>query len=79
MHDFSIQNHNAFIEQKAQKEYGWDDWLNDYPGFVQPRAYYGRRVRSKRAVKRPQEINSMEASPMENRSFRLNDHRKGRI
>ena len=73
MNKFSRQNHNAFIEEKVQKEYGWDDWLDDYSSFLHPRAYYGRRSSQKCSSKHSQETNAMG-----NRSFRLSDHKKER-
>ena len=73
MHRFSRQDHNAFIEENAQKEYGWDDWLDDYSDFVHPRAYYGRRSSQKCSGKHSQKANTMA-----NRSFRLSDHKKER-
>jgi hypothetical protein len=47
MDELSRQDNNAFIEQMAEKEYSWEDWLNEFPDYIHPRAYYGRRSNRK--------------------------------
>jgi hypothetical protein len=66
MHEFSRQSHNAFIEQMAEKEYGWNDWLDEFPDYLHPRAYYGRRSRKK-------------DNPTAQQPPRIDDLKKGRV
>lgn len=63
MDEFLMQDNNAIIEQMAEKEYGLNDWLDEFPDYLHPRAFYGRRSRKD--------------NPTAQRPFLLGDHRKG--
>ena len=74
MHEISNQHCNALIEQKARKEYGWDDWLDEYPDFLNRRDNYSKYINRRSPKKHPQA-----SHPITNRSSRPGIHTKDNL
>ncbi len=55
MNENPRENYKNLIERKAEKEYGWDDWLDEFPDFLNRRDNYSRYINRRRPKKHPQD------------------------